>query len=200
MELDDLPVLKKCCFCVPLRYGLLTWGYIKLATAILVLKLFIIIVIVLSGFIVTSRDVPLIIIIILIALILATEIVLHVIFIVGAHKKNVKLLRAYYYYAVFMWIVMLIMALVGTAFFIFIVVYSQGSRSDDILISMNVLGFFLTIVVQTFLLLSLRSEIIKLRSNCPYRFVKNENEPEGTIKSVQDEDEMSIDNGTVRIL
>lgn len=28
----ELPELKRCCCCIPLRYGLIGWGYIKLVS------------------------------------------------------------------------------------------------------------------------------------------------------------------------
>ncbi|KAJ8719401.1 hypothetical protein PYW08_011576 [Mythimna loreyi] len=200
MAMDDLPVLKKCCFCMPLRYGLLTWGYMKLGAAVTVLTFFTLIVLVLSEYI--RRDNLLITIIVLIEAVLVIEIILHIVFIIGAHKKSVKLLQAYYHYAVFMWVVTMIMCF-GCTGFLVVSIISRYDSDSGFLITLNVVGFFCSIAVQSFLLISLRSEIIKLRSNCPYRFVKNENDPEGTIVDcpVKEEEEIQ-DNGkgTTRIL
>ncbi|KAJ8720022.1 hypothetical protein PYW07_012065 [Mythimna separata] len=199
MAMDDLPVFKKCCFCVPLRYGLLSWGYVKLGAAFIGLAFYIIVVLALRRFLFV--DSLAITIVSVIALILITEITLHIVFIVGAHKKNVKLLQAYYQYAVFMWILMIIMCFGSTSFLIWTIFIDYGPDTG-FLITLNVVAFVSSIAVQTFLVMSLRSEIIKLRSNCPYRFVKNENDPEGTINSVKDEEESPVDsgNGTMPIL
>uniref|UniRef100_A0A2A4JIJ2 Uncharacterized protein n=2 Tax=Heliothis virescens TaxID=7102 RepID=A0A2A4JIJ2_HELVI len=185
--MDDLPVCKKCCFCVPLRYGLLTWGYLKLIAALIVLSFFIIILVALSDYVRGC-----LVIVLPIIAILATEIGLHILFIVGAHKKNVRLLRVYYYYAWFMWVATITMFIICT---ILLALMISGSGDRDnislklVLFTMDIVGFLLAIVIHTFLLFSLRSEIIKLRSNCPYRFVKNDKDPEGFITSVKYDEE-----------
>ncbi|PZC82195.1 hypothetical protein B5X24_HaOG211003 [Helicoverpa armigera] len=122
---------------------------------------------------------------IIIIAITVSDIGLHILFIVGAHKKNVTLLKVYYYYAWFMWVGTIIMFAVCT---ILLVLFFSGigvSGAKSLLFSMDIVGFLLAIVIQTCLLISLRSELIKLRSNCPYRFVKNDGDAEGFITSVK---------------
>ncbi|XP_047028535.1 uncharacterized protein LOC124636476 [Helicoverpa zea] len=177
----DWPVWKKCCFCIPLRYGLLTWGYLKLISASIVLSFFIFILVGLADYI---RNDTLVIVIPIIA-IMVTDIALHILCIVGAHKKNVRLLEVYYCYAWFMWAGMIIMFAVCTILLVLIFSGHGESGVKSLYLTMDIVGFLLGIVIHTFLLISLRSEMIKLRSNCPYRFVKNDGEPEGFITSVK---------------
>ncbi|XP_035438105.2 uncharacterized protein LOC118267955 [Spodoptera frugiperda] len=186
----ELPVFKKCCFCIPLRYGLLTWGYLKLgiSTAILIIFLIILSQIPLSH----SKDLNIVIMIIVVIL---TEVVVHCGFIVGVHKKAVKIMRLYFYYALFMWSVTMMAAVVVTGL-LSVSLYFTDSSLEIIIFTTTIVAFALSIAVQTFLLLALRSEIIKLRSNCPYRFVKDDNEPEGTITPVSQNIDLTSTNST----
>uniref|UniRef100_A0A2H1V1C8 SFRICE_032485 n=1 Tax=Spodoptera frugiperda TaxID=7108 RepID=A0A2H1V1C8_SPOFR len=186
----ELPVFKKCCFCIPLRYGLLTWGYLKLgiSTAILIIFLIILSQIPLSH----SKDLNIVIMIIVVIL---TEVVVHCGFIVGVHKKAVKIMRLYFYYALFMWSVTMMAAVVVTGL-LSVSLYFTDSSLEIIIFTTTIVAFALSIAVQTFLLLALRSEIIKLRSNCPYRFVKDDNEPEGTITPVNQNIDLTSTNST----
>ncbi|XP_050550542.1 uncharacterized protein LOC118267750 isoform X2 [Spodoptera frugiperda] len=36
MDNKDFLIYSKCCFCIPLRFGLLTWAYVKLALIVVV--------------------------------------------------------------------------------------------------------------------------------------------------------------------
>ncbi|CAH0686430.1 unnamed protein product [Spodoptera exigua] len=187
----ELPVFKKCCFCIPLRYGLLTWGYLKLGIALIILIIFLIL---LSQIPVNHRrDLN---IVIMIVVVLMTEVVIHCSFIVGAHKKNVKILRLYFYYALFMWAVTMMAAVIATGLLSVSLFFRKDSFLEILVFALNVIGFTFSIAIQTFLLLALRSEIIKLRSNCPYRFVKDDNEPEGTITPVNQNQDITSTNST----
>lgn len=196
--MEDLPVMKKCCFCVPIRHALITWGYVKLGLALTVLGVYILILMaVVQYYNYIEGDTFLMSLIVLLGLLLTTEIISHTLFLIGAHQKNVRLIKVYYYYAIFMLGAIILMSIVSIIFTL-----RDSVAAKDIPTLLYIAGglsIFFSIVAQIFLVLSIRSEIIKLRSNCPYRFVKNENNPEGTINSFRD-DEQSIYNGTTQVL
>lgn len=196
-----MPVMKKCCFCVPLRHALLTWGYIKLGFALAVLGVYILVLMAVAQYYhYIEGDTFLITIIVLVGLLLPTEIISHIIFIVGAHNKNVKLFKLYYYYAIFILVAIIVLTIISVIF-VAIDMRDNGAHLNlpaELLYAGGLISI-VSVVMQTFLLLSIRSEMIKLRSNCPYRFVKNDIDPEGTINSLKDE-ESSIYNGTTQVL
>lgn len=159
-----------------------------ISTAILIIFLIILSQIPLSH----SKDLNIVIMIIVVIL---TEVVVHCGFIVGVHKKAVKIMRLYFYYALFMWSVTMMAAVVVTGL-LSVSLYFTDSSLEIIIFTTTIVAFALSIAVQTFLLLALRSEIIKLRSNCPYRFVKDDNEPEGTITPVSQNIDLTSTNST----
>nr|XP_049700097.1 uncharacterized protein LOC110372132 isoform X5 [Helicoverpa armigera]XP_049700098.1 uncharacterized protein LOC110372132 isoform X5 [Helicoverpa armigera] len=156
----DWPVWKKCCFCIPLRYGLLTWGYLKLISASIVLSFFIFILVGLADYI---RNDTLVIVIPIIA-IMVTDIGLHILCIVGAHKKNVKLLQIYYIYHIVLWVLTLI-SLIVMGF-----VMMKGIHGRMVL-QINFFNIFLSSVLQSYFLLLLRSQIMKLKTNIDFQYL-----------------------------
>ncbi|XP_038212584.1 uncharacterized protein LOC119832860 [Zerene cesonia] len=166
----EWPELTKCCFCVPLRRGLLAWGYFKL-----VLNLTLI------GFmglhlymIITRQDhFPLFGILILasINLVFVTDATFQIIFIVGAHKKNYKYLRCYFRYNV----VVLVTVFVCSVIYASYALYSLGVFLFVILFIPFAIQLLLIIILYQlvsfyFLVLS-RSEFKKLKNNAKFEFV-----------------------------
>ncbi|KAH9645124.1 hypothetical protein HF086_005669 [Spodoptera exigua] len=84
----DLPVFKRCCFCIPLRYGLLTWAYVKLVT-VTIFSMFILVSLYHMVGMYTMYHLPIqrhnIIFMSVILTVLFIEISLTVTFIVGGH-------------------------------------------------------------------------------------------------------------------
>lgn len=99
----EIPECRRCCCCVPLRHGILVFGYINLIFSILVVALeaFVSVNYVSSYHTMALYKGVAFYSQIWFALILYTvEIVFNIVLLVGAHKKKIKLIRAYYYYGI----------------------------------------------------------------------------------------------------
>ncbi|XP_013162201.1 PREDICTED: uncharacterized protein LOC106113783 [Papilio xuthus] len=177
----EMPNITKCCFCIPLRYGLLAWAYFKLAwciflTTMISIKL---------GMTLSAKhfsleySIPL-----LYCLSLVIELIITIIFIIGAHKKNPKLLRVYYIYAmVFLGIIFLLCLLaLGLAIF----EYIMQMRFSYILQNIYETSIFGTgvILFNLYLLSLVRSEILKLENNTQFSFQNIQNEPTCTMEKI----------------
>ncbi|KAJ8720037.1 hypothetical protein PYW07_012080 [Mythimna separata] len=185
----ELPVCKRC-FCLPLRYGLLTWGYIRLGLSnflfitmcvsfYLMLKLFI-----------TEEKVSLniarIVIAVCLLLLLITDIVLNVVFITGGHKKNVKMLRVYYIYSFILCILLFLMWIASVVSTLFEFSIGEIELTFHIyIILVDSTTMLALVLAQVCDLLLVRSEIIKLRNQCEFRFVNNAAEAQCTLKCEQ---------------
>lgn len=182
----ELPECKRCCFCLPLRYGLITWGYIKLiAGALLSIAIAISLFKIIAMSIKygnTGHLVENIVILSIVLVMLLTDVALNTVFVVGGHMKNVKLLRVYYIYN--MVLLGLTIALVLVMFFLMVptVLPNHILSFSTWLLVLDFSGSFVNIVMQTYFLLLVRSEIIKLQNNCEFQFVNNAAEAECTMK------------------
>ncbi|KAH9645118.1 hypothetical protein HF086_005663 [Spodoptera exigua] len=111
----ELPVCTRCCFCLPLRRGLLVWGYIKL--------------------------------------------------------KKVKYMRLFYFLSIG------ILAVTGLLLIAQTCLMGHPSfkfKADLLEYYIKIYtSYFIVIVVQAYFILLLRSEIIKLKNSCKFRFVNN---------------------------
>nr|XP_049700644.1 uncharacterized protein LOC126055453 [Helicoverpa armigera] len=187
----EIPQCTRCCFCLPLRYGLLAWGYFKMIADALLISLMLYQVI--SLIIVFSEneisDVTMVkidlAIMSAILLLFVPDFLITIMFIVGGHKREVKPIRAFYYYSMGIWIATLFTILVGS-----VRIVNWASRGmtiislESLLITFSV--FFVVLVVQSYLLLLLRSEIIKLSNNCGFEFVNNAAEAACTMKCAEE--------------
>ncbi|KAJ8719412.1 hypothetical protein PYW08_011587 [Mythimna loreyi] len=189
----ELPVFKRCCFCLPLRYGLLAWGYFKLiADAFLIFLMTFIFIETLrlvnvyansdhvgdfyAGLIISSIAITL----------FFTDFIVTIVFIIGGHKKNVQLIRVFYFLSMGMWVATFLLASFTIITTIQAVVRSiQYSSNHYFMLNQTLMAscfYFVVLVVQTYFLLLLRSEIIKLRNNGEFRFVNNAVEAECTMR------------------
>ncbi|CAH0686427.1 unnamed protein product [Spodoptera exigua] len=183
---SEVPTCRRCCFCVPLRYGLIAWGYIRLVISLLFLVGLTI------GFVgvLTAedkyREMGTIIILGILLLSTLTDFVLNFLFILGGHKKDVKLLRSYYVYSI---VLCVLTVLLGTTSTIHTLMLFRISSVDFSFFFWVILAdtgsFFAQVLIQIYFLLLVRSEIIKLRSNCEFRFVNLAAEGECTLKCTE---------------
>ncbi|KAJ8720030.1 hypothetical protein PYW07_012073 [Mythimna separata] len=122
----EIPVFRRCCFCLPLRYGLLAWGYFKM--------------------------------------------------------KNVRLIRVFYFVSMGMWVANFLLA----SFTVIKTIENMVTHNMVYFMlghpAMAICFYFVVLAVQTYFLLLLRSEIIKLRSSGEFRFVNNAAEAECTMR------------------
>ncbi|KAJ8719426.1 hypothetical protein PYW08_011601 [Mythimna loreyi] len=160
--LIEIPELKRCCFCLPLRRGILVFGYLSL----LVTCLFGILQIVLwvlyreyeSTFTTTAalyRGVIMEAQLCVIFILYALDILFHIVLIVGAHLKRRRLLRVYYYYQ---------LATMVATFVVVIITYIDLDRFPrwNFVVTEFSLAFA-GFVLQIYLLLLIRSELRKER-------------------------------------
>ncbi|KAF9823077.1 hypothetical protein SFRURICE_015557 [Spodoptera frugiperda] len=167
----ELPTCRRCCFCLPLRYGLLSWGYFRFVISGMFLVGLTI------GFVglVTAedsyRELGSIIVVGILLLSTLTDFVLNFLFILGGHKKDVRLLKSYYVYSI---VLCVLTILLGTTSSVHTVMIFKMTSFD--------LSFFFW--------------IIKLRSNCEFRFVNLASEGECTLKCT--EIGLSNEEGTIQ--
>ncbi|XP_063894683.1 uncharacterized protein LOC110372198 [Helicoverpa armigera] len=184
----ELPVCTRCCFCFPLRRGLLAWGYIKLIAdfIFILMMLYIVLIMILliraftdgSFWAMMCSEVIMGSIGILICLV---DIAITIVFIVGGHTKNVKLIRVFYIHSLVVCVVSAILCIFTILAPILAFFYTIDVRHVETLV-MSVVTSLGILAIQCYFVLLLRSEIIKLNSNCEFRFVNNAAEAECTMK------------------
>ncbi|CAH0625272.1 unnamed protein product [Chrysodeixis includens] len=190
----ELPEFKRCCFCVPLRYGLLTWGYLKLLSTCLLLLTYI------GALYVTVRRVvsdPIavyyyeeITVFSIVIVVLTIDASLTTVFIVGGHQKNSKLLRVFYIYG----IVILVLLFIMLSIMIVPMLFEDSFTPSHIkMYIIDMSGILIEILLQIYFLLLLRSEIVKLNANCEFRFVNNAAQGECVMKYKDNLDDKAVD-------
>ncbi|KAJ0176272.1 hypothetical protein K1T71_008446 [Dendrolimus kikuchii] len=128
----QVPITRKCCFCVPIRRGVTIFGYVNLVLSLLSFPL---LVFLLVEQVVTETAVertnhmdPMVHIPLTIAFVVI-DIVMTIILLIGAHKKNKRLLKIYFNFGVVFQLLTLCMDLVyfdyreyieNTVYFIFL--------------------------------------------------------------------------------
>ncbi|XP_047508567.1 uncharacterized protein LOC125051970 isoform X1 [Pieris napi] len=172
----ELPILMRCCFCVPLRLGLLIWTYLKLILSLFILTVFCIQAELVARM--SNRHVPDGEKSFLVAMIMFGTInsLFQIAFIVAAHKKNYKIMRIYYIYN-FVYI------FIPTILFIMfcIIVYSRLGGFMIMLLSampfvIIIISIPIEFVLNIYLMLLVRSEFIKLRDSGQFEFFNHESE------------------------
>ncbi|KAJ0176271.1 hypothetical protein K1T71_008445 [Dendrolimus kikuchii] len=155
----EIPLVTRCCFCFPLRKGLITFGYINLILT-LVVAIF------LSLYVSTLRhstsNAPIItdsefarVIVDIVAL--TIEIAMSIVFIVALHKKHVLLMKVYLYFEI-------VYSIIGF-------VYSLAFLNTESAGELFVILFQLTL--QIYLSILIWSSIVKM-------------ERDGTVKYTRD--------------
>ncbi|CAG5043586.1 unnamed protein product [Parnassius apollo] len=183
----DIPSFTKCCFCAPLRYGLLVWAYFKLVTSIIIFASVLIWLLNFTKSVVLIADA-----IHFLALFVATisihlfDIIFNLVLIIGIHKKHVTLLRLYYRYGV-------AHAFVITATALICIVYAIASTSapfDEPNLWHKIVVFASAIcasmLVHTYLLILVRSEVLKLKANSQFKFSNQAADPTCVMQDSND--------------
>ncbi|XP_050550539.1 uncharacterized protein LOC118267748 [Spodoptera frugiperda] len=177
----ELPTFKRCCFCVPLRYGLLTWAYLKLVAVVLLatfLAMYLYRIIRRYNRIPYPGDLHGMAIIGVLLVILLIEFCFTVTFVIGGHMKNLKPMRVFYVYNMVMVVITLglMMILVGLMLRDMDPSHVVSYYSWNFLLTMA--NFFFTLLVQIYFILLIRSEIFKLEGKYGFSFVNNAAEEE----------------------
>ncbi|XP_046968225.1 uncharacterized protein LOC124535873 [Vanessa cardui] len=168
----EIPEFARCCFCFPLRLGLLVWAYVKLVFSLLLLVHFIgLLVSQFMHYYYHARYNYMIISTIIFAIFLSVDIVFHVIFIVSAHTKEYRKMKWFYKEA----IVGLGLYIIGFLYFTGYVLYDLNFSPKYIGIFVYILMFiwsifFWIIISQAYLIMLVRSEALKLERRTNFEF------------------------------
>ncbi|CAH0726752.1 unnamed protein product, partial [Brenthis ino] len=163
----EIPECRRCCCCVPLRRGILVFGYINLMFSICIVVMESVIsfnefntthmMAVYKGVSFYSQA--------WFALVLySAEIVFNIVLLIGAHKKKTKLLRAYYYYGITTTLASLVT---------FVVVRHKELYSNWGYNIIECTIVFCGIGLQVYLLLLVRSELLKMRQSSRFCYVNH---------------------------
>ncbi|XP_068628809.1 uncharacterized protein [Battus philenor] len=162
--LVEIPECRRCCCFVPLRYGILVFGYINLVFSILVLSLETWLGETTNYTMSIYRGVSFYARTLLPIFLYAMETIFNIILVVGAHMKNLRLLRTYYYYG----ITTTLAAFVS----LFVVKYHQVHYDfEQVIIELSFV--FCGFAIQIYLLLLIRTELKKLRQNNQLSFINH---------------------------
>ncbi|XP_047997744.1 uncharacterized protein LOC125235278 [Leguminivora glycinivorella] len=154
----ETPEFRRCCFCIPLRRGLITWGYLRAALDLLAMSLVIYIltaISILHGLLITE------------IVVLIIDVVFNIMLIVGGHLKSIKLLKVNYYFSL-AWLGLLVLGFcwqIYSEIRLTLILISYGMEYGSVVgIALPGLSVgFVQICLQIYLILLIRSEIIKLQ-------------------------------------
>ncbi|CAH0726742.1 unnamed protein product, partial [Brenthis ino] len=174
----EFPMLTRCCFCLPLRLSLMVWAYIKTISSAVLLSYLVFIVIDECTRLCRIHSIYLYLFYIPICSMLTMDIIFHIIFIISAHKKEHRKMRLFYRYSIFS-LMIYISGLIFSISLLFIdsryFIYAYFFGFFHIAI------FLWIIVIQIYVLILVRSEVVKLKRNMNFEFVNHAAEP-GAVK------------------
>ncbi|KAJ8719421.1 hypothetical protein PYW08_011596 [Mythimna loreyi] len=167
----ELPQFKRCCLCLPLRHGLIVWGYIRLVIGVLLL------IGVTKGFFevlaMSKKEAGYEKYVVLFGFFIivgGADIVLNVVFVYAGHTKHLKMLKAYYIYSFFLWILMIIMGICLFAYAVHVMKLYEMDFLNVWIMLCDLVTILCQILIQAYVLLLVRSEFLKLKNNCEFRF------------------------------
>ncbi|XP_063529983.1 uncharacterized protein LOC134741142 [Cydia strobilella] len=140
-----VPEMRKCCFCIPLRPGIILCGYVNIAFSLLALSCLVVTVELKKTTVTNDASIEAITSTILFC-ILGMSVLLNVMLLVAGFQKDIPMLRLYNYFALATTIAMLMPALV----LLFRLQYVQWWAA------------FGAIAMQCYVIVLVRSEVIQL--------------------------------------
>ncbi|XP_014359872.2 uncharacterized protein LOC106711954 [Papilio machaon] len=170
----EMPTVARCCFCAPLRYGLLIWAYIKLVTSILAFS--IAIMWLFLWFLFTMGEISLLLLIISTLISLIADIVFNFILIMGTHKKNLSFLKLYHRYAFAHAVIFLMLGVLWISYAIVENGKPLNQPDSMMYIVCMVTSVIVPLILHVYLFIVLRSEIHKLKTKDQINFVNPINE------------------------
>ncbi|CAK1583013.1 unnamed protein product [Parnassius mnemosyne] len=165
----DITSVARCCFCAPLRYGLLIWAYLKLVTSILVFGVMVIWLFI--WILLVHFEKGLLILIIPTTLILIVDIVFNFVLIIGSHKKNITLLSLYYRYGIGHAVVFVVFGVLWILYGISRMAAPEDDPRTVRFIFATTSVFIVLLILHIYLFIVLRSEINKLKARDQFRYV-----------------------------
>ncbi|KAF9420150.1 hypothetical protein HW555_003563 [Spodoptera exigua] len=190
----EVPVFKRFCFCLPLRHGLIVWGYLRLVlsalTIVAVEQCF-------SSMLSQAKTedgvkytIYTVLLGVLLIFILA-DILMNIVFVIGGHRKILKLLKAYYVYSIILWITT---ALVGLGLVIYMIYWFtelEDTEEQIWILPVAITVYIAQILIQVYIIVLVRSVMIKIKKGFEIRFINNAAECECSMFA--DEDIPDID-------
>lgn len=180
----EVPKLTRCCFCVPLRYGLLVWGYLKLLP---LLALFTTLILELKRFLdyqsasETHNNIGVPPSIPILFTIIIVEIIFSIVLLIAGHLKNAILFKVYYYYSIAMAVIFIICYAVFIIGFI-VLTYSNPFMYMLLMYVVQIVLFGAAVfVLHIYITILVRSEMLKLRDNSNFSFVNHAAEAQCTM-------------------
>ncbi|CAG5043594.1 unnamed protein product [Parnassius apollo] len=183
----DIPSFTKCCFCAPLRYGLLVWAYFKLVTSIIIFVSALMWILSFIIFVIIFADAMVFIVLVVVTLtIILFDIIFNLVLIIGAHKKHTTLLRLYYRYGI-------AHGFIITASALLFIVYAIASVNDPFeesklwhKIVIFASAICASMIIHTYLLILVRSEVLKLKANSQFMFTNHTVDPTCVMQGSND--------------
>ncbi|XP_075976938.1 gustatory receptor 36a isoform X1 [Anticarsia gemmatalis] len=168
----ETPMFQKCCYCVPLRYGLIVWAIVKLLIDALMIYAQ-------SDVIyVRSDEYAFIIIVYTIAFMASFDFIMNIVFIIGCCWQKQSIIKAYYAHTIFL------LMLVG-GFYVYsvidVIIRVSGYKNLYISVALISIIFLVILFFHYHLLLLVRSQIVKLENNFENR-TNDALEPDCTLK------------------
>ncbi|XP_047533870.1 uncharacterized protein LOC125068652 [Vanessa atalanta] len=179
----EIPEFARCCFCFPLRLGLLVWTYVKLIFILLLLvDLIFLVVTHLTHFYYDFGVNFIVISSILFSIFLCVDFAFHIILIVSAHTKEYRKMKWFYKEAM----VALCLYIFGLFCFTVYVVYDFNFSLKYITFIVYILLFIWSIffwvtISQAYLIMLVRSEALKLERSTNFEFTNRAVDAEDAI-------------------
>ncbi|XP_038212809.1 uncharacterized protein LOC119833011 [Zerene cesonia] len=154
-ESVEIPILTRCCFCFPLRKGLVTFAYVNLLLTIAVtIMLAMYISYVRSSGQTNTTEYPRLI---ADTTALLIEAAMSVVFIVALHKKHVLLMKVYLYFEI-------VFSVIG---FVYSVVFLTRETAGELFL------ILFQLMVQFYLVILIWSSIVKMARDDTVKYVRN---------------------------
>ncbi|XP_047533871.1 uncharacterized protein LOC125068653 [Vanessa atalanta] len=164
----EIPELGRCCFCFPLRLGLLVWGYGKLIASVVLVTLMLFNLINDWHRFWGTVDVVFAIVYLTFIGSVAADVIFLVLFAVSAHKKNYKIMGVFSKFCLYM------LALYVLGFVLSVVYGTYESHFLSFYIGFTLATIcFSCIVIQMYIVILVRSEVLKLQRGTNFEFVNH---------------------------
>ncbi|CAG4968732.1 unnamed protein product [Colias eurytheme] len=167
-----VPDVKRCCFCIPLRSGIIIFAYINIIFLVLTVAVLVINTEMQKYTLTNDSSVEVLTSTILFS-ILGMGVILNFLLLVAAYQKDLSMLRLFNYYAV----TTSLAALVPTFFLISRRVYIDGAVS------------LFAIAMQFYVIMLVRSEVVKLEKKL---YCRGEDEHENAQEAIHVPDSVTL--------
>ncbi|XP_045451985.1 uncharacterized protein LOC123661014 [Melitaea cinxia] len=160
----EIPECKRCCCCIPLRNGIIVFGYLNLISSIFILLTEMFIEFQASPDVAVHRGVIYFSNFWYASILFVSDVVFNIVLLFGAHMKKTRLLRAYYYYAVTTTLLCLVS---------FIILRTEQLYDQVSFYVVEACFVLSSLGIQVYLILLVRSELAKIRQRSRVCYVNH---------------------------